>query len=77
MRGERRLRESAGTAVAVSDAEILDAQKQLAVEEGLLAAPEGAATLAGLARLAQQGWVRPDERVVLFNTGSGLKYLEG
>ena len=73
----RALRESWGTAVAVSDTEILDAQHQMAVEEGLFAAPEGAATLAGLARLVAQGWVRPDERVVLFNTGSGLKYLEG
>jgi threonine synthase len=72
----RALRESGGTAVAVSDAELLAAQKQLATEEGLFAAPEGAATLAGLARLVRQGWVRPDERVVLFNTGSGLKYLE-
>ena len=72
----RALRESWGTAVAVSDTEILAAQHQMAVEEGLLAAPEGAATLAGLARLVAQGWVRPDERVVLFNTGSGLKYLE-
>ena len=72
----RALRDSGGTAVAVSDAEILEAQQQMATEEGLLAAPEGAATLAGLARLVGQGWVRPDERVVLFNTGSGLKYLE-
>jgi threonine synthase len=72
----RALRESSGTAVAVTDAEILAAQRQLAQVEGLFAAPEGAATLAGLAHLVQQGWVRPDERVVLFNTGSGLKYLE-
>jgi threonine synthase len=72
----RALRESWGTAVAVSDAEILAAQRQLATEEGVFAAPEGAATLAGLARLVRQGWVRPDERVVLFNTGSGLKYLD-
>jgi threonine synthase len=72
----RALRESCGTAVAVTDAEILEAQQQMATEEGLFAAPEGAATLAGLAHLVQQGWVRPDERVVLFNTGSGLKYLE-
>ena len=72
----RALRESWGTAVAVSDSEIVEAQRQLASEEGVFAAPEGAATLAGLARLVDQGWVRPDERVVLFNTGSGLKYLE-
>jgi threonine synthase len=72
----RALRASGGTAIAVSDDEILDAQRQLATQEGLFAAPEGAATLAGLAHLVRQGWVRPNERVVLFNTGSGLKYLE-
>jgi threonine synthase len=70
----RDLRASQGTAVAVSDAEILAAQRRLATKEGIYAAPEGAATLAGLARLAEQGWVKPDERIVLFNTGTGLKY---
>jgi len=40
------------------------------------AAPEGAATLAGLQHLIDTGWVQPDERIVLFNTGSGLKYLD-
>ena len=70
------LRESHGTALAVSDAEITAAQQRLARTEGIFAAPEGAATLAALARLVQQGWVRSDERIVLFNTGSGLKYLE-
>ena len=44
--------------------------------EGIFAAPEGAATLAGLTHLIEAGWVQPDERIVLFNTGSGLKYLE-
>jgi threonine synthase len=43
--------------------------------EGVFAAPEGAATLAGLEHLVRDGWVHPDESVVLFNTGSGLKYL--
>ena len=43
--------------------------------EGIFAAPEGAATLAALKGLLQQGWVHPEERIVLFNTGSGLKYL--
>jgi threonine synthase len=43
--------------------------------EGIFCAPEGAATLAGLQELVRQGWVQPDERIVLFNTGSGLKYL--
>jgi threonine synthase len=69
------LRESQGNAVAVSDEAILVAQKQLAYKEGIFAAPEGAATLAGLIDLVESGWVQPDEKVVLFNTGTGLKYL--
>lgn len=68
--------ESNGTAVAVSDEAILEAQKQLARLEGIFAAPEGAATLAAIQQLIEQNWVRPDERIVLFNTGSGLKYLD-
>ncbi len=71
----RALRETQGTAVAVSDEEILAAQHQLASLEGIFAAPEGAATLAGLQRLLHQGWIQPDEKIVLFNTGSGLKYV--
>ena len=71
----RTLRETQGTAVAVTDEEILAAQRQLAHLEGIFAAPEGAATVAGLRHLVQSGWIRPDERVVLFNTGSGLKYV--
>lgn len=70
------LRESNGTAVAVSDEAILEAQRQLGRLEGIFAAPEGAATLAALHILVQKKWITPDERVVLFNTGSGLKYLE-
>lgn len=70
------LRESNGIAVAVSDEKILEAQKLLAGSEGIFAAPEGAATLAGLIRLVKQKWIQPDERVVLFNTGTGLKYLD-
>src|SRR4030095_9587493 len=68
--------DSNGTAIAVSDESILESQKQLAGLEGIFAAPEGAATLAALKELLQQGWVLPDERIVLFNTGSGLKYLD-
>jgi len=67
--------ESKGTAVAVSDESILDAQKLLARMEGIFAAPEGAATLAALYPLIENKWVHPDERIVLFNTGLGLKYL--
>ncbi len=71
----RVLRESGGTALAVSDAEILEARREMAHAEGLLACPEGAAALAGLRHLVTNGWVQPHESVVLFNTGSGLKYI--
>jgi threonine synthase len=69
------LYQSQGKAVAVSDQAILDAQKQLGNLEGIFAAPEGAATLAALKELLKQNWLRPDERIILFNTGSGLKYI--
>lgn len=70
------LRESGGRAVAVSDEAILEAQRQLGRREGIFAAPEGAATLAALKELVKQKWIVPSERVVLFNTGTGLKYLD-
>jgi threonine synthase len=70
------LRQSEGTAIAVSDAKIHDAQHSLATREGVLAAPEGAATLAALPHLLNTGWISPSQTVVLFNTGSGLKYLD-
>lgn len=69
------IRASEGNAVAVSDEEILIAQRRLAEAEGIFACPEGAATLAGLIKLIEDKWVHPDERIVLFNTGTGLKYL--
>lgn len=68
--------DSQGTAIAVSDEAILESQKQLARAEGIFAAPEGAATLAALKELIRQKWIQPEERIVLFNTGSGLKYLD-
>lgn len=68
--------ESHGIAVAVSDEAILESQKKLASREGIFAAPEGAATLTALEELIKQGWVQPEENIVLFNTGSGLKYLD-
>ncbi|HVF26024.1 MAG TPA: threonine synthase [Anaerolineales bacterium] len=68
--------ESQGTAIAVSDEAILESQSQLASMEGIFAAPEGAATLAALKELIKQGWLQPEERIVLFNTGSGLKYID-
>ena len=69
------LRESEGTATAVSDEAILEAQAQLAAAEGIFAAPEGAASVAAAGKLAADGWIDPGERVVLFNTGTGMKYM--
>jgi threonine synthase len=71
----RAIRQSHGTAVAVSEKEIEAAQSELGTLEGLFAAPEGAAAWAALKLLRALGWVEPDARVVIFNTGSGLKYL--
>ncbi len=68
------LRESDGTAVAVADRDMAEAQLDLARGEGMFAAPEGGATLAALRRLIRDGGIRPEERIVLFNTGTGLKY---
>jgi threonine synthase len=72
----RALRESGGTAVAVTEAAMGDAWREMASLTGVFVAPEGAATLAALKDLLARGLVGRDERVVLFNTGSGLKYLE-
>ena len=69
------IRESNGLAIAASDSEILEAQKNLGSKEGIFAAPEGAATIAALVKLIEQKKVSPKERIVCFNTGSGLKYL--
>jgi threonine synthase len=71
----RALRESGGSAVAVSDEQIAASEAELAGAEGIFACPEGAATLAGLEMLVEAGEVEPDDRIVLFNTGHGLKYL--
>ena len=70
----RAVRDSGGFAIAVSDAEILAARDRTAKEDGLLLCPEGAATLAACARARAQGLVGPEDRVVLFNCASGLKY---
>ena len=68
------IRASRGTAVSVTDKALLAAQQRLASVEGVLACPEGGATLAALEKLLSEGWVHPTESVVLFNTGTGLKY---
>lgn len=70
----RAVRESGGTAIAVSEDEIAEHAARINAGEGIFAAPEGGATLAALVRLRERGWVRGDERIVLFNTGTGLKY---
>lgn len=70
------LRSSGGGAVAVPDGAIVPAMRRLARLEGIDACPEGAATLVGLELLLAGGAIRPDERVVLFNTGTGLKHPE-
>jgi threonine synthase len=70
----RAVRDSGGTAVAVDDDEIAGAQRTLGRLTGIYAAPEGAATFAAIAHLKRSGFLAGDERVVLFNTGTGLKY---
>lgn len=70
------LRESSGTAVAVTDSEIMDAFKHWACVEGIFAAPEGAASLAAYRKLRAREFFSDKDKVVLFNTGSGLKYLD-
>ena len=70
----RAIRESNGTAVAVSDEEILECTNIIGRTEGIFAAPEGGATLAALNQLLKDGWIKKDETIVLFNTGSGHKY---
>jgi len=70
------LRKSRGTAVAVSDDEIMQAVRAWAREEGVFAAPEGAASLAAYRRLRETGFLKASDTVVLFNTGSGLKYID-
>jgi threonine synthase len=70
------VRQSGGTAIAVSDDEIMDGVKEMASAEGIFAAPEGGAALAAYRQLLQSGFLTKSDRVVLFNTGSGYKYLD-
>jgi threonine synthase len=70
------LKESGGTAIAVSDQQIFQAVEEWASREGVFAAPEGAASLAAYKILLAQGFLTPADKVVLFNTGSGLKYID-
>ena len=72
----RTIRESGGTAVAVSDAEMVADMTVIGREEGVSAAPEGAASLTAIRKLATDGRIKKHESVVLFNTGGALKYLD-
>jgi threonine synthase len=72
----RAVRESGGTAIAVADTEIIDAGIQLATEAGIFISPEGAACIVGAERLLRDGFLKRDDKIVIYNTGSGLKYLE-
>jgi len=70
------LKKSGGLALAVSDDEIMDALRHWGRVEGVFAAPEGAAVLAAYRKLHATGFFGAEDTVVLFNTGSGLKYLD-
>jgi threonine synthase len=70
------IRESRGTALAVSDEDLIAGANEIGAAEGIFAAPEGGACMPALRELIARGDVERDERVVLFNTGSGIKYLE-
>jgi threonine synthase len=70
------VRQSGGTCIAVSDEEMIDAAVDLATDEGIFAAPEGGACVAALKKLLASGFLTAQERIVIYNTGNGLKYLE-
>jgi threonine synthase len=70
----RALRESNGTALAVSDEEMMEDAALMGSTQGMFTCPEGAAPLSAFRHLRAQGWIEDHETVVLFNTGSGLKY---
>jgi len=72
----RTIRESGGTAVSVSDAQMIADMKALGQYEGVSAAPEGAASLSAVRKLVADGRIQKHETVVLFNTGGALKYLD-
>ncbi len=69
-------RKSCGTAIAVSDDTIMEGVKEMASSEGIFPAPEGGAALAAYKHLLESGFLSDSDKVVLFNTGSGYKYLD-
>ena len=70
------MRESGGTAVAVSDASMVEGMLAIGRHEGVSAAPEGGAALVAIQRLVADGSIKPQQSIVLFNTGGALKYLD-
>jgi threonine synthase len=70
------VRSTRGTAIAVSESEMESGAAALSTREGIFACPEGGATVAALKRLVQSGRIAGEDRVILFNTGTGLKYLD-
>ncbi|HSH81179.1 MAG TPA: threonine synthase [Herpetosiphonaceae bacterium] len=68
------LRASGGTALAIPDDEMVEYARVMGAATGIFPAPEGAACLAAQVRLLREGWIKPEETVVLFNTGTGVKY---
>ena len=70
------LYQTKGTAVSVPDDELLEELTRLGRHEGLFVCPEGAAAVAATRRLAREGWIAPTDRVVVLNTGAGIKYPE-
>ncbi|MFP5378216.1 MAG: pyridoxal-phosphate dependent enzyme [Vicinamibacteria bacterium] len=72
----RAVRESGGTALAVTDAEMVEDMIAIGSAEGISAAPEGGAALRAIRRLTAEGRIQRHETVVLFNTGGALKYLD-
>ncbi len=70
------VRESGGTVISITDERMIDAALLLAEQEGIFPAPEGGACVAALSHLLETGFLQPHEQIVIYNTGSGLKYLE-
>lgn len=70
----RALRESGGTAISISDEALMEGVKEMSAHQGVYACPEGGAVWKAAQQLLETGWIKPEEKVVLFNTGTGLKY---
>ena len=70
------IRQSEGVALSVTDNELMTGTKQIGSSEGIFSAPEGGATVAALPKLLDRGIIKPNDQIVLFITGSGLKYVD-